>query len=615
MIRSVTLRRFKQFKQETIGLHPSGITLIAGGNNAGKSSLLHALAVWEFCRTAIEMERGPETFLADSNRQGLGVGGEEFSPVAVPSLKHLWTNLKTQKGDTDPDGYTLRIRCEWDSAGTEQQLEFGLSLVNDRLFVKVTHSNLASGFRLPVIAYLPPFAGITDRETKVSPAIRRRRTGEGLAGAVLRNLLLDMEQNNQARRAELRQGRSKLPDESLRHLRSTDPWELLQQALRETFGAELVIDPFREEYHSYIRIDVVKGSVVGYKLSRYQGYNKRDLMVEGSGFLQWLSVYALATSPDVDVLLLDEPDAHLHPTLQTQMMTSLSDLARIGQKQVLVATHSSELLRHWPVANILQVKARGPGKFKYLESDHQKVGLLHGLGSDYAPRIDPIRRNGRVLFVEGKTDERMLSAFEAVLGRDVLRDWPIWMTSATHKERHQLFRALAEEIPGLVGVSLRDRDDESVATVDGHLNDQNFPSRGNFTTVKWRRRHLESYLILPEAVARCTGQDLDFVRGQLADNFALAVGANFTDSDCPEVLKQANGKDILKRADDGLLSGTSYQPEDVALGLEITEVADDVRIFFDRLADLNPAPPNGEEESDEDEVEATTKEDIATGSA
>lgn len=595
MIKRVTLRRFKQFKDEKVELLPTGISLIAGGNNAGKSSLLHALAVWEFCRTAIEMERGRDTFLATSQKQGLGVGGDEFSPVAVPSLKHLWTNLRTQKEGGDPDGYTLRIRCEWDNGGDQQELEFGLSLVNDRLFVKVTASNLQAGFQLPVIAYLPPFAGITDRETKVSPAIRRRRTGEGLAGAVLRNLLLDIEQRNQLRRTELRQGRSKLSEADLRTLRATDPWELLQQALRTTFGAELVIDPFREEYHSYIRIDVVKGSLVGYKLSRHPGYNKRDLMVEGSGFLQWLSVYALATSPDVDVLLLDEPDAHLHPTLQTQMMSSLADLASIGQKQVLVATHSSELLRHWPVSQILQVRARGSGKFKYLSEDHQKVGLLAGIGSDYAPRIDPIRRAGRVLFLEGKTDDAMLTALESVLQVDVLRAFPMWVTSATHKERAQLFRALAEDIPGLVAISLRDRDDEPINTVDSQLNDLNYPGPENFHTMKWRRRHLESYLIAPEPVGRAIGRDSADVSRALAENFALAIPSSFTESDCAEVLLQANGKDILMRPNIGLLANSGQEPHDVALSLQPSEVCDDVRTFFARLHDLGVEPPEGDD--------------------
>ena len=40
-------------------------------------------------------------FEAGKMRQGIGLGDDEFSPINVPSLKHLWTNLKSQK-DTNP---------------------------------------------------------------------------------------------------------------------------------------------------------------------------------------------------------------------------------------------------------------------------------------------------------------------------------------------------------------------------------------------------------------------------------------------------------------------------------------------------------------------------------
>jgi hypothetical protein len=118
----------------------------------------------------------------------------------------------------------------------------------------------------------------------------RRRIGEGLAGAVLRNVLLDMQQRNLNERQRLRGTKTKLSDLDLHGLRASDPWELLQQNLRTTFGAELDITPFREEYHSYIQVEVLKGIHEGFKLKRHSGYNTRDLMVEGRGFLQWLSL-------------------------------------------------------------------------------------------------------------------------------------------------------------------------------------------------------------------------------------------------------------------------------------------------------------------------------------
>ena len=69
--------------------------------------------------------------------------------------------------------------------------------------------------------------------------------------------------------------------------------------------------------------------MVGSQLKRYRDFNKRDLMVEGSGFLQWLSVYVLALDPNLDVLLFDEPDAHLHCSLQDHLLENLELLSKV----------------------------------------------------------------------------------------------------------------------------------------------------------------------------------------------------------------------------------------------------------------------------------------------
>jgi predicted ATPase len=584
MITRVSFHRFKQFSDQSFELHP-GISLLGGGNNSGKSSILHGLAVWEFCRTAIEMERGVRAFLPGKAGQGRGLGDDEFSPINVPSLKHLWTNLKPQK-HTEADGYTLKIRCEWLRDEAQRHLEFGLALSNDRLFVKTTDSNLEAEDPIPQFAYLPPFAGITAREMRITGAIRRRRIGEGLAGAVLRNILLDMETRNLEERRELRGERSKISDADLRNLRATDPWELLQQNLRSTFSAELDIAPFQEEYHSYVQIQVVKGTVDGYKIKRHQGYNKRDLMVEGSGFLQWLSVFALATDPNVNVLLLDEPDAHLHSSLQEQLLENLLEVVANSKKQVLVATHSTELLRNAVPSDILHIRGGGKGG-KYLQEEAQKVGLLAGLGSDYAPRIDQAKRTKRILFVEGRTDIPILKELAQTLGSDWPATWTEWRTTTTQKERRQLYLALKEEIPDLVALSLRDRDDEPAETVKEDLVDNTATADEGFQPRRWRRRYIESYLIWPSAIAAATGLPEEDVRQGLTDNHGISVGANFTDSNPPQALLDVRAKQILKEGGSTPILGQfDAGPLDVAKHLEADAVCDDIKTFLDDVAGL-----------------------------
>lgn len=529
------------------------------------------------------MERGSKTFVEGHAGQGLGLGDDEFSPINVPSLKHLWTNLKTQKV-AEPDGYTLKIRCDWGSDGGARYLEFGLALSNDRLFVKVTNSNLKEEDLIPRLAYLPPFAGITDREMRTTGAIRRRRIGEGLAGAVLRSVLLDMQERNTAERKRLRGEKTKISDADLKNLRRTDPWELLQQNLRSTFKTELDIASFREEYHSYVQVEVVKGEVDGYKIRRHPKYNKRDLMVEGSGFLQWLSVFALSTDPDIDVLLLDEPDAHLHSSLQEQLLESLREIAGATGKQILVATHSSEILRNAEPSDILNIQRKGG---KYLVEEKQKVGLLAGLGSDYAPRVDRAKRTKHILFVEGRSDLPVLKSLAKQLGVDWPDSWTEWTTSRTQKERKHLYLALKEEIPGLVVLSLRDRDDEPAETVGPDLIDNTTSGDDGFHPRRWRRRYIESYLIWPPAIAAAAGLSEAQVAQELSDHHGISVGSHFVDSDPPQALLDVRAKEILRASGSAAILGQfDADPIDVASHMDASAIPEDVKTFLRDLADL-----------------------------
>lgn len=555
------------------------MSLIAGGNNSGKSTILHGLAIWEFCRTVIEAEKGLAAFLPDSRAQGLGLGDDEFSPINVPSLRHLWTNLAPQKGPADEDGYTLRIKAEWKS-DAHKELEFGLALANDRLFVKNTHSNLDAQDKIPRIAYLPPFAGITDREARVPGAIRRRRIGEGLAGAILRNLLLDLSSANASERQELREGRSKISDKDLRRLRETDPWERLQQVLRTKFGAELAISPFSDEYHSYIKVEIVKGTVNGYRLRRHSKFRNRDLMVEGSGFLQWLSVFVLAVTPGIDSLLLDEPDAHLHCSLQQEMVGALEELAAGSGQQILLASHSTEILRYSKPEAILELSSNR--KPRFLTQDSQKVGLLAGLGAQYSPRIDRIKVTNRLLLIEGEFDYRVLRCLASNIGLAISDDWVQWKSVAGHKERKQLFLALREEINGLVAVSLRDRDDDPLGTVGDQLEDKSHSGMKNFFPVKWRRRHIESYLIWPPAIAEVASLDLEEVEQRLRDGFGIAIGESYPKSNAPDALLDIRGKDVLR--------SFGVEPEKVAKKMPAEKTPQDIRELIVKLDGLAAAP-------------------------
>jgi predicted ATPase len=582
VISGVELTRFKRFTASSFSLHPQGITFLAGGNNSGKSTMLQAIAVWEFCRLVLENERGRQSLSAGYDGQGLGLSDDEFSPVAVANLKHLWTNLKSQI--PGQDGYSLAIECCWLSAGASKHLKLSLALTNDRLFVKPTTSNLTDADTPPAVAYLPPFAGIAQRENKMSGAERRSLIGRGLAGGVIRNLLLDMYETNLAARARLKEGRSKIKTSELKRLREEDPWEVLQYTMARLFRVQLIVEPFNALFHSYIRVNVVKGTLEGTTFRRYAAFNPRDLMAEGSGFLQWLSVYALALSPATCTLLLDEPDSHLHPSLQSQLVGALEEIVGRTGKQVLMATHSTEILRDADHSRILSFKGTSA---KYLDKDERKVSLFIGLGSDYAPKIDPLRKAKRMLIVENHSDARLLSIWAQKLGVIWPKNLVIWPWTGGTTERKHLFIQLKAEIPDLIAISLRDRDDMAL----GHIDPDDLSDRShnhgdvNLHLKIWRRRHIENYLLWPEAIARASGANPADVIALMAEH-ALIVPENFKSRTVAEAMVDARGKEIIHEHSRSVKAVFRVQPTDIANEMRENEVPEDVEYLVKMIAEV-----------------------------
>jgi len=491
-------------------------------------------------------------------------------------------SLKTQIPERD--GYSLEIECHWVAAGIEKRLRLSLALTNDRLFVKAADSNLTDVDLLPAVAYLPPFAGIAQRENKMSGAERRGLIGRGLAGGVIRNLLLDMHETNLAARARLKEGRTKIKSSDLKRLREEDPWEVLQVTMARIFGMQLIVEPFNDLFHSYIRVNCVKGTFEGTTFKRLAAFNARDLMAEGSGFLQWLSVYALALSPSTSTLLLDEPDSHLHPSLQSQLIEALEEIVEASGKQVLLATHSTEILRAAEHTKILAFKG---STAKYLDQDDRKVSLFIGLGSEYAPKLDPLRQRKRMLIVENASDARILAAWAQQLGVEWPKRLVIWPWTGGATERKHLFLQLKAEIPDLVAVSLRDRDDMAVGQIDPvTLTDRSQNNVDPNLHLKiWRRRHIENYLLWPPAIARACGRPEADATDLMAEH-ALAVPPDFASRDVADAMILAPGKEIIHEHTRSVKTVLGPKPIDIAKAMLAAEVPQDVRYVLGLIRDI-----------------------------
>ena len=122
----------------------------------------------------------------------------------------------------------------------------------------------------------------------------------------------------------------------LRLQNDTAALSFVKDVLHRYFGTEMDIIAFDETRDLEIRAPL-----------RDKEYSL-DVVSAGSGLNQLLQLASIIAWRKPGIVLLDEPDAHLHSSVQAQLLDFLTELVDRFKLQVIVATHSKDLIRHTP---------------------------------------------------------------------------------------------------------------------------------------------------------------------------------------------------------------------------------------------------------------------------
>ena len=454
MIRSVRIRGFKRFDEVEFRL--PGHVVLAGPNNTGKTTLLQAIASW-----SLALRRWRE--LNDFNpRQGYTwapIARQAFTTVPLRNFDLLWTNRRYSRHSArnieielcHDDGWSVTMELCPDS--TEQ--------------IYVRPSPEASSETLRTLelrtVFVPPMTGIGIDEPLFQPPKIEQLLGLGRPGEILRNLLTEANHDERA-------------------------WAALKASISKLFGYEL-LPPDASGAHILADYTLI------------QGGPRLDIASAGSGFQQVLMLLAFLNTREGAVLLLDEPDAHLHVILQDAIYHELRTVAARQRSQLIVATHS-EVVINAVEPRELCVMLDKPRMVADNAERSRLITSLRVLSNADVMQAMEVRG---ILYVEDYTDINILRAWAAILQHQatgLLNTELMWKPLVFQAQEgrpgiraRDHFEALQLVREGLPGLELSDGDARPPVP------DTEITGVG-LQRLRWRRYEIESYLVHPDALAR-----------------------------------------------------------------------------------------------------------------
>jgi predicted ATPase len=469
MITRVTIRNFKRIREAAIDLRDH--IVFVGPNNSGKTTAIQALAVWRLA-LARWLEKREKSKSKATLRTGVSITRSDLMVLPLRDMRSLWHNCDVM------DSESRKVRAEIFVEGSTgaKDWAFGMELEfqgSEQIYCRPMRVSPDSEDRMPVpkearavtVGHLPPLAGLQRIEEKANERSLKTRIAEGRAGDILRNLLYNVSEKSE-----------------------TD-WEALKKHVADLFQVELLKPEWLSsgeilvEYHNGLRPAGKKSNP----------HPKLDVGMGGSGFHQVLLLLAFLYDQGGVVLLYDEPDAHLEVIRQRDVYSLLRRLAQDRNAQLIVATHSEEIMDNTDFTNMYAFLGETPKQLiSRQEASQLRKSLSRISSSDYLKA----KERGAVLYVEDHTDVEILKECGRRLHHDALKflesPFTVYVGNVPALARGH-FEGLKAAYPKLRGVLIIDKTDAVLQ--EGSLNE-----------MMWRRREIENYLLVPAAILRFCAQ-------------------------------------------------------------------------------------------------------------
>ncbi|MDU1893129.1 MAG: AAA family ATPase, partial [Dysgonomonas sp.] len=221
----------------------------------------------------------------------------------------------------------------------------------------------------------------------------------------------------------------------------------------------------------------------------------------GHGLQMWLqTMWFLARSSEDSSVILDEPDVYMHADLQRKLIR----LIKNRYKQVIIATHSVEIMSEVEAENILPIDCR-KSKIVYANKPLLVQKVIEDIGSVHNLEIVRLFSSKKFLIVEGDNDDiKMLGIFQSILypnsndpldiiPKTFVEGWGGWQ---------RVIGASKVFNDSEIGVKTYCIFDSDYHTEEEKIDRRKEAQRNNINLHIWNRKEIENYLLNAKVISR-----------------------------------------------------------------------------------------------------------------
>lgn len=450
MIEKIEIQNFKNISKLTLELE--NLNVLVGSNNSGKSSILQAIqfAISVAQTTNFENSRWNNT----TNKLPTSLTPEQliYAPFRDVYSLALGGKLKTE--------YETAIQIEFTEKDTQNVSKVLIRKGKNKNIATEIHNKqigeLLRKIEEPFTIYVPGLAGIPSFEELKSPGLVRRAAARGDANNVFRNIIWLLHENPES-------------------------WESFITDVKDIFPEIEIIATFNQERDEHLNIQIQDSDKI------------LPIDAAGTGFLQVLQILSYINIYKPKILLLDEPDAHLHPNNQRKLAKKLYDLSVSKGFQIIMSTHSRHLL--YELESISKINWINSGKL--IEEDINIINVLMDIG---ALDKGDLLRNDKLKLIVLTEDEDQIPIKTLIQASEIpLEEIEVWSYKGCSdvKTANVLSAFILKSAPTIKIAIHRDRDYFNDTEIQEIINGYNDNIEYHFVT---DRTDIEAQLLVPEHI-------------------------------------------------------------------------------------------------------------------